>query len=116
MDIESRLEKMEAQVHQTRILAWVVLVLVLAIGLGFLLVAVKLELLPVNTVLMYVWLIPVVSVLIATACLVVFYLLASVLTGLRQFRTSREQDAQVFRAAIAERARAYRHDSNPDGL
>ncbi len=84
----------------------------LAIGLGFLLVAINLGLLPVSTFVMYAWLILVVSVLIAIACLVVFYLLASVLTGLRQFRTRREADAEVFRAAIAERAKTYRRDSN----
>ncbi len=104
MDIESRLQKIEAQVHQIRTLAWVVLALVLAIGLGFLLVAIKLGLLPpVRWLVAYVGLILIVFVLMATACLLVFYLLASILSGLRQFRTSREADTQVFRETIAER-------------
>ncbi len=103
MDIETHLQKIEAQVRQVRILAWVVLGIVLAIGLGFLLVAIKLGLLDVGTLLTYVWLPLAAFVLIAMAGLLVFYLLASVLSGLRQFRTSREADAEVFRQAIAER-------------
>ncbi len=109
MDIESRLQKIEAQVHQTRILVWVVLALVLAIGLGVLLVAVKLGLLPpVRWLVAYVGLILVVFVLIAVVCLLVFYLLTSVTCGLRQFRTSREADAQIqdktLREVITERS------------
>jgi uncharacterized protein HemY len=103
MDIESRLQKIEAQVRQIRILAWIVLALVLAIGLGFLLVAIKLGLLPIRVLIMYIELILLAFVLVSTVCLLVFYLLASVISTLRQFRTSREADARVFRQVIAER-------------
>ena len=115
MDIESRLQKIEAQVQQTRTLVWIVLALVLTIGVGFLLVAVKLGLLPpVLWWVGHVWLILVAFVLIVMVYLLVFYLLASVLSGLRQFRTSRAADAQIFREAIAERAKALRQDPNAD--
>jgi uncharacterized protein HemY len=103
MDIESRLQKIEAQVRQIRILAWIVLALVLGIGLGFLLVAIKLGLLPIRVLIMYIELILLAFVLVSTVCLLVFYLLASVISTLRQFRTSREADARVFRQVIAER-------------
>ncbi len=103
MDIETRLQKIEAQVHQTRILAWLVLALALAIGVGFLLVAVELGLLPIRALIVYVELILLAFVLVSMVCLLVFYLLASVISTLRQFRTSREADAQAFRQAIAER-------------
>jgi CBS domain containing-hemolysin-like protein len=112
MDIEGRLQKIEAQVHQIKILVWIVLALVLAIGLGFLLVAVKLGLLlPVRWLVVYGELILVAFVLIAVVCLLVFYPLASVISGLRQFWTSREADAQVFRQAIAERTEDRGQDS-----
>jgi hypothetical protein len=113
MDIESRLQKIETQVHQTRVLMWVVLALVLAIGLGFLLVAIELDLLQVGTLLTYVWFPLVVLVLIGMVCLLVFYLLASVLSGLRQFRTSRAADAQVFQQVIAERGKDRSQDPGP---
>ena len=118
MDIESRLQKIEAQVHQTRILVWVVLALVLAIGLGFLRVAIKLGLLlPVRWLVVYGELILVAFVLIAVVCLLVFYPLASVISGLRQFWTSRETDAQlqdrILREVIAERAKTRGQDPNP---
>jgi len=114
MDIESRLQKIEAQVHQTRILVWVVLALVLAIGLGVLLVAIKLGiLLPVRWLVVYGELILVAFVLIAVVCLLVFYPLTSVVSGLRQLRTSREVDAQVFREVIAQRAKTRGQHPNP---
>jgi hypothetical protein len=110
MDSESRLQKIEAQVHQIRILVWVALALVLAIGLGFLLVAIKLGLVEVSTLLTYIWFPLVVLILVAMVCLLVFHLLASVLSGLRQFRTSREADAQIFRQVIAGQAKDRSQD------
>ncbi len=104
---------MEAQVHQTRILVWVVLALVLAIGLGFLLVTVKLGLLRVRALVEYTEMILAGGVLIALVYGVVFYLVASTIFGLRQFRTSREVDAQVFREAIAERAKIRDQHPSP---
>jgi hypothetical protein len=112
MDIESRLQKIEAQVHQTRILVWVVLALVLAIGLGFLLVADHLGLLRIGKLVGYVELTLAVFVLIAMAYLLVLALVSAA-SGLWQFRTSREVDAQIFREAIAERAKTRGQAPNP---
>jgi hypothetical protein len=112
MEIESRLRKMEAEVHQTRMLVWVVLVLVLAIGLGLLQVAVDLGLVPLRDLLGYFGLVLVALVLIAMACLLV-----SAASGLRRFWTTRAADAQlqerILREVIAERAKARDPDPNP---
>lgn len=102
MDIESRLQRIEAQVHQTKTLVWVVLALVLALGLGLLLIADRLGFLQVRTLVIYVELTLVRFVLIAMVCLLVFYLLASVMSGLRQFRTSREANAQIQDKTLRE--------------
>jgi threonine/homoserine/homoserine lactone efflux protein len=98
MDIESRSQKMEAEVHETRILVWVVLALVLAFGLG---------LLPGY--------LPLIFIVFTLGAMV--YLVVSAISGLRQFRTSREADAQVqdrlLREIIAEGAKTRCQDPNP---
>jgi threonine/homoserine/homoserine lactone efflux protein len=98
MDIESRLQKIEAQVYQIKILVWVILALVLAFGLGFL---------PA-----YLPSIVVILTLIAMA-----YLLFVAVSGWRQLRTSRQMDAElqdrILREIVAERAKARGQDPNP---
>jgi hypothetical protein len=117
MDTEDPLLKiMEAQVHQTKMLVWILLVLVLALLLascaGLLLVAVHLRFVRVSDLQGYLGLI-----LVAFALSPIVYLLVlavgSAAAGLGRFRASRTTDAQIFREAIAERARALRRDSDP---
>jgi threonine/homoserine/homoserine lactone efflux protein len=97
MDIEDRLQKIEAQVHQIKILVWIVLAFVLAFGFG---------LLPA-----YVPSLLVVLTLIAMA-----YLLFVAISGWWQIRTSRQTDAglqdRILRAIAAERAKTRDHDPN----
>lgn len=98
MDIESRLRKIEAQVHQIKILVWVVLALVLAFGLG---------LLPGY--------LP--SLLVVLTLIAMAYLLFVAVSGWWQLRTSREMDAQlqdrILREIIAERAKTRGQAPNP---
>ncbi len=98
MDIESRLQKIEAQVHQIKILVWVVLALVLAFGLG---------LLPAY--------LP--SLLVVLTLIAMVYLLYVAMSGWWQFRTSRAADAElqdrILREIIAERAKTRGQDPNP---
>jgi O-antigen ligase len=117
MDTESHLLKiMEAQVHQTKMLVWILLVLVLALLLaacaGLLLVAVHFGFVRVSDLQGYLGLI-----LVAFALSPIVYLLVlavgSIAAGLGRFRAGRTTDAQIFREAIAERARALRRDSDP---
>jgi len=116
MDIESRLQKIEAEVHQTRVLVWVVLALLLTLGLGLLLVAVHLGLLRIRELVGYVELILAAFALIGMAYLLVLAT-AGAASGLRQFWTSREANAQlqdrILREIIAERAKTRGRDPNP---
>jgi uncharacterized membrane protein len=116
MDTDSHLQKiLEAQVRQTRMLLWILLVLVLALLLalcaGLLLVAVHFGLVRVSDLQGYFGLI-----LVILALIPIVYLLVqsarSAASGLEQFRASRETDAQVFREALAERARTQSQDPN----
>ncbi len=94
MDIESRLQKMEAWVHQTWTLVSVVLVLLLVLGLRFL---------PIDWILVAL----------------VIYLLASAAFGLWRFWASRISEAElqerILRGFIAERAKARERDPDPRG-
>jgi uncharacterized membrane protein len=115
MDTESHLQKiMEVQMRQTKMLVWILLVLVLAlllaICLGLLMIAVHFGFVRVSDLWGYFGLILVVLALIPIVYLLVLAVVSAA-AGLGQFRTSRELDAQVFREAIAERARA--RDQNP---
>jgi len=117
MDTESHLQKiMEAQVRQTRMLVWILLVLVLAlllaVCLGLLLVAVHFGFVRVSDLRGYFGLILVLLALIPIVYLLVL-VVGSVAAGLAQFRANRTTDAQIFREAIAERAKALRQDPNP---
>jgi len=98
MDIESRLQKIEAQVHQIKILVWIVLALVLAFGLG---------LLPAY--------LP--SLLVVLTLIAMAYLLFVAVSGWWQLRTSRQTDAElqdrILREVIAERAKTRGQDPNP---
>jgi len=89
MDTESRLQKMEAQVHQARTRMWIVLLVVLALCL---------DLLPASALH---------AILIAFALIAMVYLVVSAISGLRQLRTSRAANAQrldkILREVIAER-------------
>ena len=98
MEIESRLQKIEVQLHQIKILVWVILALVVAFGLG---------LLPAY--------LP--SLLVVLTLFAMTYLLSIVVSGWWQFRTSRQTDVElqdrILREIIAERAKARGHDSTP---
>jgi hypothetical protein len=98
MDTESRLQKIEAQVHQTKVLVWIVLALVVALCLGLLPVAVNLEL-----------------VLIILVVLAMIHLLVSGITsGVRQFWTGREAatkiQEKILQEIVSERAKARGQD------
>lgn len=116
MDIESRLQKIEAEVHQTGVLVRVVLALVLALGLGLLLVAIHFGLLRAGELVGWVELI-----LTAFALIGMIYLLvlaaAGAAAGLGHFWTSREAAAQLqdrmLREVIAERAKARGQSPTP---
>lgn len=103
MDVENRLQKIQAEVHQIKLLAWVVLGLVLALSLGL---PQALDL-PEHVGLL----------LVALALIAVIYLLVMAASGLRQFWTNSGTDAQlqerILQEVIAERARAQGEDTNP---
>jgi antibiotic biosynthesis monooxygenase (ABM) superfamily enzyme len=103
MDVESRLQRIEAQVHQIKMLVWVVLSLVLALSLGL---PQALDL-PEHVGL----------ILVALALIAIIYLLVMAASGLRQFWMSGRTDARlqerIFQEVIAERAKAQGQDPNP---
>jgi hypothetical protein len=98
MDIESRLQKIEAQVRQIKILAWVILALVLAFGLGILPAYLP-------------------SILVILTLVAMVYLLFVVISGWWQIRTSHQTNAElqdrILRAIAAERAKTRGQDPNP---
>ncbi len=98
MDIESRLQKIEAQVHQIKILVWIILALLLAFGLGFLPAYLP-------------------SILVILTLVAMAYLLFVVVSGWWQLRTSRQTDAElqdrILREIAAERAKTRGQDPNP---
>jgi hypothetical protein len=117
MDTESHLQRIiEAQVHQTKMLVWILLVLVLAlllaICLGLLLVAVHFGFLRVSDLWGYLGLLLVVLALVPIVYLLVLAAVSAA-SGLGQFWTSREADAQIFREVIAERAKTRGQGPNP---
>jgi threonine/homoserine/homoserine lactone efflux protein len=95
MDIEGRLQKIEAQVRQIKILVWAILAFVLAVGLG---------LLPTH--------LP--SLLVVLTLIAMAYLLFVVVSGWWQIRTSRQTNAElqdrILRAIVAERAKTRGQD------
>jgi threonine/homoserine/homoserine lactone efflux protein len=95
MDIEGRLQKIEAQVRQIKILVWAILAFVLAVGLG---------LLPTY--------LP--SLLVVLTLIAMAYLLFVVVSGWWQIRTSRQTNAElqdrILRAIVAERAKTRGQD------
>ena len=103
MDIESHLQRIEADVRCTRMLVWVLVVIVVAVGLRLLQVIDSTECIAL-----------VVVVLGLTA---VAHLLVSAMSGLRRFWPSREADAQlqerILREFIAERAKTQGQAPNP---
>ena len=95
MDVENRLQKIEAGVHQIKMLVWVVLGLVLSLSLGL---PQALDL-PEHVGM----------ILVALALIAIIYLLVMAASGLRQLWMSGRTDAQlqerILREAIAERAK-----------
>ncbi len=98
MDIESRLRKVETEVHQTKILVWIILALLLAFGLGFLPAYLP-------------------SILVVLTLIAMAYLLFVAVSGWWQLRTSRQTDAElqdrILREIVAERAKTRGQDQSP---
>jgi hypothetical protein len=102
MDTESHLRRIEAGVHQTRMLVWAVLVILVALGL------VVLRIIDLGE--------GIASILVILALFAVAHLLMSFGSGLWRFWTHRGVDAElqerILKGYVAERAKA-RGRGNP---
>ncbi len=103
MDTESHLRRIEAGVHHTRTLTWIVLVFVVVLGLWLSRIIDSEEC--------------IISILALLALSAIAHLLVSFGSGLWRFWTSRGVDAElqerILRGYIAERAKARGQRPNP---
>ncbi len=103
MDVENRLQKIEAEVHQIKMLVWVVLGLVLSFTLGL---PQALDL-PEHVGM----------ILVALGMIAIIYLLVMAASGLRQFWMSSRTEAQlqerILQEISAERAKTQSPGPNP---
>ncbi len=103
MDVENQLRRMETGVHQTRMLVWVVLVILIALGLGLPRIIGSGEC--------------VASILVVLALFAIAHLLVSFGSGLWCFWAPRGVDPElqerILRGYIAERAKTRGHGPGP---